>query len=343
MGSSPQKDSLPPPVSLTICWDKAKWHFESSSFPEHLPRDFGWAHIVAVLRFLDERGYLTAAGKAELAEVDEEIALLNEQIKAPARAFLDENYEVYLQAMKAYDQPPPLQILEDAWRAYTAKYDLSRRPRANAFQKLLLDHAYDRSVDALLRALDRVPDLPACLSEALADVPTADRSLIAAALATRETDPVALATSWPDPRALLHALRYLDPRRHALARLRASLAVANRIPTGNAQSGDLASLVYAMNLGSTPEAEAAWHCLAESERGQLAEAVNALFAGGQETHLALCAMRTVGDLQSLKLIEQSIGDKREGVTQNSDGRREPSWESVRRDARESIRRRHNCP
>lgn len=34
----------------------------------------------------------------------------------------------------------------------------------------------------------------------------------------------------------------------------------------------------------------------ESEREQLAKAVNALFAGGQETHLALCAMRTVGDL-----------------------------------------------
>lgn len=50
-----------------------------------------------------------------------------------------------------------------------------------------------------------------------------------------------------------------------------------------------------------------------------------------------------GRPESIKLIEQSIADKREGVTQNSDGRYEPAWESVRRDAREAIRRRHNRP
>ena len=58
-------------------------------------------------------------------------------------------------------------------------------------------------------------------------------------------------------------------------------------------------------------------------------------------HLALCAMRTVGDAKSLKLIEQSVGDKREGVTQYSDERNEPSWEPVRREARDAIRRRQN--
>jgi len=40
-------------------------------------------------------------------------------------------------------------------------------------------------------------------------------------------------------------------------------------------------------------------------------------------------MRTVGDAQSLQLIDQSVGDKREGVTQSSDGN-EPSWEPIRR-------------
>jgi hypothetical protein len=339
--SPPKKDCTPPPVSLTTCWDKGEWHFEASSFPEHLPRSVAWRHIVAALRFLDERGQLMAAGKEELAHPDEEIALLNEQIKAGARAFLDQSYEAYLSAMEYCDQPPPLQVLEAAWDAYTTKYDLSKRPRANAYQRLLLDHACDRTTDALLRALDRVPDLAACLRGALADVPEADRALIEAALAAREADPVSLAASCSDPGALLHTLRYLDARRHALPRLRAACVLADRLYTGDTHTSYLGALVHAVNLGATPEAEAAWRALVEPEKFRLAAAVNSLFAGGQETHLALCAMRTVGDAQSLKLIEQSIGDEREGVMQYSDGRDEPSWDPVRREARDAIRRRQS--
>ncbi len=193
----------------------------------------------------------------------------------------------------------------------------------------------------MLMALDRVPDLAARLRGALADVSAADRVLIEAALTVREADPVSLATSWPDPDALLHALRYLDARRHALPRLRAACVLAERLRTGNTKSSHLAVLVHAVNLGATPEAEAAWRVLAEPEKSRLAAAVNLLFAGGQETHLALCAMRTVGDAKSLMLIEQSVGDKREGVTQYSDGRSEPSWEPVRREARDAIRQRQN--
>ncbi|GAC1535116.1 MAG: hypothetical protein NVS2B9_00140 [Myxococcales bacterium] len=85
----------PPPVSFTKCWDKGKWHFEAPSFPANLPRSAGWAHILAALQFLDERGQLTAAGKDQLAHADEEIALLDDQIKAGARAFLDQTYEAY--------------------------------------------------------------------------------------------------------------------------------------------------------------------------------------------------------------------------------------------------------
>ncbi len=336
--SSPKKDSTPPPVSLTTCWDKGKWHFEAALFPAPLPRRAGWTHIIAALRFLDERGQLTAAGKDELAHADEEIALLSEQIKAGARAFLDQSYEAYLSAIEDYRPPPPLKVLESAWDAYKAKYDLSKRPRANAYQLLVLDHAYDRTADALLRALDRVPDLAARLREALADVPAADRALIEAALAACEADPVSLAASWANPDALLHALRYLNARRHALPRLRAACVLAERLHTGDGQDSYLAALVHAVNLGATPEAEAAWRALEESERFRLAAAANLLFASGQETHLALCAMRTVGDAQSLKLIEQSLGDKREGATQ-SDGRNQPSWEPIRREARDAIRRR----
>ncbi len=337
---SSSKTSTPaPPVSLSTCWDKGKWHFDALSFPAHLPRRAGWEHIVAALRFLEQRRQLTAAGKDELAHADEEIALLSDHIKVGARAFLDESYEPYLEAMEGYGHPPPVRFLETAWNAYTTKYDLSKRPRANAYQQLLLDLAHDRKADALLRALDRVPDLATRLRAALADVPPEDRSLIEAALATRDADAVGLAASWHDPEALLHALRYLDVHRHALTRLRAALVLAERPHIRDAQNNRLAALVYAVNLGATPEAEAAWRALEEPEKLRLAEAVNLLFADGQETHLALCAMSAVGDTQSLKLIEQSIGDKREGTTQYSDGRLEPSWESVRRKAREAILRR----
>jgi hypothetical protein len=339
--SSTTKNSPPPPVSLTTCWDKGKWHFEASSFPAHLPRSAGWTHIVALLRFLDDRGQLTGAGKHELVNAGEEIALLSGQIKASARAFLDQSYQSYLGATKGYHQPPPRQVLEAAWDVYTTKYDLSKRPRANAYQQLLLDHAYDRTADALLRALDRLPDLAVRLRGALADVSAVDRPLIEATLAALETDPVSLAVSWPDPQSFLHALRYLDARRHALPRLRAACVLAARLNIGNCQSSHLASLVYAVNLGATPEAGTAWLALAEPDKFRLTAAVNLLFAGGLETHLALCAMRTVGDAESLKLINQSIGDKREGTTQYSDGRIEPSWEPVRCEARDAIRRRQS--
>lgn len=338
--SLPPKNTPPPPVSLSTCWDKGKWHFDASSFPAYLPRKAGWEHIVATLRFLDARGQLTAEGKDELAHANEEIALLSEQVKVGARAFLDQNYEAYLGAMESYGHAPPLKVLETAWDTYSSKYDLSKRPRANAYQKLLLNHAYDRKADALLRALDRVPDLAARLRGALADVPEADRRLIEAALVAHEKDPVSLAASWHDPEALLHALRYLDPRSHAFPRLRAALVLAERLDIRYAKDSRLALLVYAVNLGATSEAEAAWHALAETEQLRLAEAVNLFFVGDQEPHLALCAMRTVGDAQSLRLIDQSVGDKREGTTRYSDTCIEPSWESVRREAREAIRRRH---
>jgi hypothetical protein len=192
-----------PPASLTTCWDKGKWHFEAASFPANLSPSAGCNHIVAALKFLEERGQLTAAGKREVAQAGEGIALLPEHIKAAARAFLDQHYEAYLSASEGYDSPPPLHVLEAAWTEYTGNYDLSKKPQPNGYQRLLLDHAYDHTADALLRVLDRVPDLPARLSAAIGDVPSADRPLIEAALACREEDPVSVASSWPQPGVLL--------------------------------------------------------------------------------------------------------------------------------------------
>ncbi|HEX7961613.1 MAG TPA: hypothetical protein VF493_16955 [Terriglobales bacterium] len=331
--------STPPPLSLTTCWDKGKWHFDAASFPAHLPRSAGWNHIVAALRFLEERGQLTAAGKRELAQADEEISLLPEQIKAAARAFLDQSYEGYLSASEGYDSPPPLHVLEAAWTEYTGNYDISKRPQPNGYQRLLLDHAHDRTADALLRALDRVPGLEARLRTTISDVPLADRPLMEAALACHEKDPVTVAYSWPQPHLLLQVLRCLDPRRHALHRLRAALILEDRLGKSAHESPHLEALVYAVNLGAAPEAETAWHTLSPGEQRRLTEAVHSLFAAGADIHLALCAMRTVGDQQSLTLIDQSIGHPAEGTTESSGGHKEPSWESIRREAREAITRR----
>ncbi|GAC1535111.1 MAG: hypothetical protein NVS2B9_00130 [Myxococcales bacterium] len=193
-----------------------------------------------------------------------------------------------------------------------------------------------------MRSFDRVPELGSRLGAALDDVPATDRALIEAVLAARGGDPVLLAASWTDPRAMLRALRYLDAGRDALPRLRAACVLAERLQAADERSLDPASLAHAVNLGATPAAESALRALPDAEKSRLAAAVNLLFAG-PETHLALCAMRTVGDLRSLALIEQSVGDRREGISVHSDGRREPSWESVRREARDAIRRRLRGP
>lgn len=327
-----------PPLSLTTCWDKGKWHFEAASFPRNLKRGAGYKHIVAVLRFLDAHGQLTASGREEVS-AGEEIALLDEHIKPAARAFLDQTYKIYLKAMESYEQPPPTQLLERAWAEYTAKYDISKQPHANSYQQLLLKYAYDHSVNALLRAFERTPDLPRLVRGALKDAPVSDRPLVEATVAAYYSDATDLADSWPDPASLLHALRYLDRRQAAATRLRAAVTLAKRLNASTSNAEHLVSLVWAVNLGATAEAEAAWHALASADKDMLSAAANSLFSLNTEPHLALCAMRTVGDAQSLHCIEQSVGDKREGIIENTDGKREPSWEPIRREAREATLKR----
>ena len=78
------------------------------------------------------------------------------------------------------------------------------------------------------------------------------------------------------------------------------------------------------------------------EQPRLTDAAHALFATGKAVHLALCAMRTVGDTTSLKLIDQSVGHRFEGTTQSFGGPKEPSREPIRREAREAIARRNSA-
>lgn len=327
-----------PPLSLTTCWDKGKWHFEAASFPRSLKTSAGYKHILAVLRFLDGHGQLTASGREELS-AGEEIALLDEHIRPAARAFLDQTYETYLRAIESYEQPPPTQLLEGAWTEYTTTYDISKKPRANGYQKLLLNYAYDHSLNALLRAFERTPDLPSLVRDAIKDAPASDRPLIEATVAVYYSDATSLADSWPDPAWLLHALRYLERRKAAATRLRAAVALAKRLNVSTSSTDHLVSLVWAVNLGATPEAEAAWRALASADKKMLSAAVNSLFSLNTEPHLALCAMRTVGDAQSLRFIEQTVGDKREGIIEDVDGKKEPSWEPIRREARQATLKR----
>jgi hypothetical protein len=336
--ASEKNVTVPPPLSLTTCWDKGKWHFEAASFPRNLKTSAGYAHILAVLRFLDGHGQLTASGSEELS-AGEEIALLDEHIKPAARAFLDQTYETYLGEIKSYEQPLSTQFLVDAWTEYTTKYDISKKPSANAYQKLLLYYAYDHSINALLRAFERTPGLPSLVRDAIKDAPASDRPLIEATVTVYYSDADSIAESWPDPASLLHALRYLDRRKAAATRLRAAVTLAKRLNVSSLSVDHLVSLVWAVNLGVVPEAEAAWRALASADKKMLNAAVNSLFSLNTEPHLALCAMRTVGDAQSLRLIEQSVGDEREGTIEDLDGSKEPSWERIRREAREATLKR----
>ena len=180
------------------------------------------------------------------------------------------------------------------------------------------------------------------MGAAISHVPVADRPLVEAALSCREQDPVSVASSTPQPEVLLKALRYLDPRRNAEQRLRAALILEERLGRSAHESPNLEALVHAVNLGATSEAEAAWRTLSAKEQRRLTDAAHALFANGKDVHLALCAMRTVGDITSLKLIDQSVGHRSEGTTQSSGGPTEPSCEPIRREAREAIARRNSA-
>ena len=99
------------------------------------------------------------------------------------------------------------------------------------------------------------------------------------------------------------------------------------------------AFAVAGKLTGASEAEAAWRTLSAKERRRLTDAAHALFANGKDVHLALCAMRTVGDTTSLKLIDQSVGHRFEGTTQSFGGPKEPSWEPIRREA---IERRNSA-
>jgi hypothetical protein len=350
-----------PPISFTKCWDKGKWHFESESFPPALPPEAGYAHILSVLRFLHARGFLTSEGEEEMNGASgDEICLLDEHIRVEARAFLDQAYKAYLGKCE-YEKPPPVRILETEWAVYETKYDLSKRTKANPYQALLLERSPDRTLDTLLlRLRSGDPDLLGDLRGTVEYMSQDERMLVDAVLASNDQDPVSLARTHKDPALLLHALRYLNEAKYTSERLHAAAILAERLEiktqsspfskiTGlllretHASRTSLKSLAWAVNFTRdaklVDQFDGAWTKLSRREQEILAGAVNSLFESEEDQHLALCGMRSVGDARSLELINSHPRCPREGTAHFGDGRVEPAWEEIRRQARQGIQRR----
>lgn len=115
-------------MTTTTRWDKGKWHYESHTFPANLPREAGYAHMVAVLRFFHEKGLLTEEGEEELqGAAGDDIALLPEHFDDSVHPFLDAHYEEYLDQAD-YGKAPPIDVLSRAWDAYTPPYPQAAPP-----------------------------------------------------------------------------------------------------------------------------------------------------------------------------------------------------------------------
>jgi len=333
---TPSKDQRPPPpLSLGTVWDKGKWHFDADTFPPQLPRSAGYAHILAALRFLDERGQLTKEGREEVAgALGDDIALLSAHVRAGARAFLDQCYQSYLSECE-YGRDPPVAVLERGWAAYVADYNPSRRPHANPYQKILLDHRPQLD-DVLRRAAESV-EFRQRLHAAASFAPDGDRALLQATLQAIDGNLLTLARDFPDGEILLHALRYIRDR--APDRLASACLLARRLGIDENDAARLPLVAWAVNLFDGSRRGEAWGALDRDDQVLLVRLVNAFWERGEDQHLALCAMRTVGDHRSVELVEAAIPAKGEGTTSINGGPFRPAWDEVRAEVRASVKRR----
>lgn len=292
-----------PPPSLTRCWDRAKWHFELATFPKELGRKAARAHIVAVLRFLGERGFLTAAGKRAIHDGE---ALLEVHVRQGARAFLDQSYDAYL-ARTQYGKPPPVEWLASLWNAYESRVDVTKRCKLTPLDALLTK-TRGRTLGDLLWDIRSSEALLERVRAALPFVAASDRPLVEATLALNGKDPVAVAKSHHDPALALHALRYLTRKRRQDAGLKAAATLAKRLdlpPPKALAMEKVEGLAHAVNLGTSgPTGARAWKKLTKDEQRRLARTVDALYIDRSSQDLALEAMRCVADAQTLALLRR---------------------------------------
>jgi hypothetical protein len=261
-----------PPHSLTRCWDRARWHYEAASFPRELGEETAKKHIVACLRFLDERGVLTAAGKKQREQGD---AIVDAHVRAAARAFLDETYDAYL-ALTEYGKKPPVNFLSQAWKDYAARFDLNKRARPDGYLALLLD-VPGRTLGDLLWEMRTSPERVAQLDAVRSMVPEHDRALVDATLSLNRGDTLKVVETHEDSPLVLHALRYLVPSRRRALGYRAAIIAATRLRLLEIAPGtddeNLAALARALTLelGARDE-ETAWSKLGASDRKKLKSA-----------------------------------------------------------------------
>jgi hypothetical protein len=269
-------------------------------------------HIEAALRFLDERGFLTAAGRRELE--GPAIALLEEHVRQGARAFLDETYDGYV-ARTRYDAPPPVGWLEASWASYATRFDLTRRVRANALQ-VLLARTEGRTLDDVLweiRFRDaRVDELRA----ALAFVAPSDRPLVETTLAIAERDPLALARSHADPALVLHAARYLTKKRRTFFGLKVAAILAARLglpPTHGLLAEKLVALGWAVNLATGDRAAeyASWKRLTRDDQRRLSASMEALASSNDIDDCALGREALATTRARTRTVRGAPGPRRE--------------------------------
>lgn len=257
-----------PPVSLTQCWDRAKWHYDAAAFPRSLGRATARAHIAACLGFLGDRDQLTAEGRRQRGE-----ALLDVHVRRPAHAFLDESYDLYL-ARTRYGAPAPVDFLRGAWADYEKRFDLRRASKPTPYQALLA-RVPGRSLDDLLWELRRRARLAGALRAALASVPPGDRPLVEATLALHQGNPLELARRHEDPTLVLFAMRYLGRRAPPDVALEAIVELVGRLDTslGAAWPREkVESLCEALRLDHPPRAvDRAMSALAPRTRRRLLE------------------------------------------------------------------------
>ncbi|MBI3924433.1 MAG: hypothetical protein HY319_02730 [Armatimonadetes bacterium] len=269
------------PLSLTRCWARS---FDQDSARQGIRR---------VFEFLRAHDLLTGAGVREWQQwgCQGPPSLLSAHVRSCAAAFLDETGAGLLGM--ARDE------LQDRWTTYRERHDLNKKVRPTPYQAVLLAYSQDRSVDGLMRKLFSFPDLASRVREVLDSAPPADRTLLSLLLYLAEQPDLVTAVRSVDPSA--RALQVLPHLKAGELHLVAVLALRRRI--GREEDHPLrADLARAVNLprGIRDRARAA---LSPPELASLARPAERLYSGG-EPLLALAALRTVGDEDSLLLLER---------------------------------------
>lgn len=317
---SEKSERPPPPLSMTTCWDKAKWHYDGD-FPKHLPLEASWAHITATMRFLDERGMLSAEGKRNLASDDEEISFSLDHVKRAAHAFLDECYHEFVERCN-YGQLPDIAFLELRWRSYEERFDLKKRIVPNAFQGLLI-RSGNGTLPPLFFRLNHDPGLVEELAAAMPFAPAETQPFIELVLLVFKGDAVSTALTVQQPDALLKALTFATTESLAVARWRSVAVLSKRFRSVCDDSDTLVLAGQVLASGRLPSVASTLDCavreLSEEERKTLATIANCLFRDHETRSLGKTAMTNIGNADSIRLLDSEPPSDAELMDRYSDG------------------------